>query len=274
MTNLEGRVILRERAVAPPPGVRTDLDLLCDLAGRLGHSRHFRFSGPEAVFDELRRASAGGVADYSGITWDKIREHDGVCWPCPSPAHAGTPRLFGSPESALVDGDRFLPPPGFFTTSGLARFHPVRHRAPAEVPDREFPVYLTTGRVLAQYQSGTQTRRLRRLAELDPEPFLEMHPSLALRHALGEGDRVEVETRRGRGSFRVRLERGIREDTIFAPFHWPAPGSANTLTNPALDPKSRMPEFKIAAARIRGAGPTPEPTAKPIAEPLVEGEKS
>ena len=254
MTNLEGRVLLRRAASAPPAGVRTDIDILCGLAARLGKARHFAFTTPRAVFDELRRASAGGRADYSGITYERIEAHQGVFWPCPSnakPAKSaaaaasvpvvgkvepnGTPRLFG---------DRF------FTPNGRARFHAVRHGGPAEVPDREYPIYLTTGRTLAQYQSGTQTRRIGELVDLAPEAFAELHPRLASRHRVKDGDRITLATRRGRATFVARVTNTIREDTVFVPFHWGGNGSANRLTNPALDPTSRMPEFKVCAARI------------------------
>jgi len=111
-------------------------------------------------------------------------------------------------------------------------------------------VFLTTGRVLAQYQSGTQTRRLAELTALAPRPRAELHPALARRHGIRDGDEVRVTTRRGRATFEARLTEAIREDTVFVPFHWGGEGKANTLTNPALDPTSRMPEFKVCAARL------------------------
>ncbi|MGH7185151.1 MAG: molybdopterin oxidoreductase family protein, partial [Pseudomonadota bacterium] len=139
MTNLEGRVILRRRAFEPPEGVRTDIEMICALAEHLGRGRYFTYAGPRDVFDELRRASAGGAADYSGITYEKIEANAGVFWPCPAEDHtdgaSGTPRLFT---------ERFATP------SGLAKFHAVRHQPPAEEPDAAYPLYLTTGRVLAQ----------------------------------------------------------------------------------------------------------------------------
>ncbi|HVH10973.1 MAG TPA: molybdopterin oxidoreductase family protein, partial [Gemmatimonadales bacterium] len=243
MTNLEGRVILRRRALAPPPGVRTDVEILCALAERLGRGEHFRFAGARDVFDELRRASAGGIADYSGITYEKLAARRGVFWPCPADDHPGTPRLFAE---------------GFATPSGRARFHPVRHQPPAESPDAEFPLYLTTGRVLAHYQSGTQTRRIPQLERLAPGPLAEIHPAAARRVGLADGAPVRVVTRRGSARFTARLTRDIREDTVFVPFHWGGERSANRLTNPALDPTSRMPEFKVCAARLEriteGAG--------------------
>ena len=239
MTNLEGRVIRRRRAYDPPAGTLTDMELLCQLAERLDRGRYFSYADPEAVFEELRAASAGGVADYSGITYDKIEAGQGVFWPCPSADHPGTPRLFT---------DRFPTP------SGKARFHPVRHRPAAEEPDDEFPLYLTTGRILAHYQSGTQIRRIGHLQEMAPEALVEMHPTTAQRYGVADGDRLTLTTRRGSANFKARLTPGIRTDTLFAPFHWGGSQSVNRLTNPALDPISRMPEFKVCAVRIDPAG--------------------
>lgn len=235
MTNLEGRVIRRRRAFAPPAGVQDDITTICKLAWLLGKGSHFDYSDTGEIFAELGRASAGGPADYSGITYDKIEANDGVFWPCPGPDHPGTPRMFTE---------------GFPAASGKARFHAVRHAAPAEEPDAEYPLYLTTGRNLAQYQSGTQTRRIAELSEMTPMPLAEMHPLTAQRYGIGDGDPVRVCTRRGAADFTAKITRNIREDTIFAPFHWGGMQAVNRLTNPALDPTSRMPEFKICAARI------------------------
>jgi len=235
MTNLEGRVILRKRAFEPPPGVRSDTDLLCELAAHLGKGQYFRYSRAVQIFVELRRASAGGIADYSGITYEKIQANDGVFWPCPSEDHSGTPRLFQQ---------------RFPTPTGKARFHAIRHLPPAETIDSEYPLYLTTGRVLAQYQSGTQTRRVEQLRSIMPNPLAEIHPTVARRYKLASGDSVTLATRRGTAKFTVKVTTDIREDTIFVPFHWSENQSVNRLTNPALDPTSRMPEFKVCAVRI------------------------
>lgn len=240
-TNLEGRVLLRRRAVTAPEGVRSDLDVLHGLAGLLGHGKGFP-ADPEEVFDELRRASAGGPADYAGITYERIAAEDGVFWPCPDTEHAGTPRLFL---------DRFA------TDDGRARFVPVTHRPSAEETDAEYPVVLTTGRVVAQYQSGAQTRRVAELNAAAPGPFVELHPRLAERIGVAEGDPVAVTSRRGRAVAPARITVAIRQDTVFMPFHWAGEGRANTLTNPALDPVSRMPEFKMCAVRLEALGPTP-----------------
>ncbi|MGW2515760.1 molybdopterin oxidoreductase family protein [Streptomyces sp. NPDC001617] len=279
-TNLEGRVLLRLRAITPPDGVRSDLEVMHELADRLGVEKGFP-TDAEEVFEELRRASAGGPADYSGITYRRLAEENGVFWPCPaeaeeagagqgaaaaddaraeasgagevvSPAapgdepasgtgaHPGTPRLFL---------DRFATP------DGRARFVPVTHRAIAEEPDDEYPVLLTTGRVVAQYQSGAQTRRVDELNAAAPGPFVELHPRLAARLGAAEGDPLAVVSRRGRAVAPARITTSIRPDTVFMPFHWPGEGRANTLTNPALDPTSRMPEFKACAVRVEAVQP-------------------
>ncbi|WP_214324443.1 molybdopterin oxidoreductase family protein [Nonomuraea sediminis] len=223
-TNLEGRVIRRRRALTPPPGVRTDLEVIADLAARLGASG---FSAdPREVFAELGRAGAGGPADYAGISYDRIDAEGGVFWPCPSADGPGSPRMF-------LDG--------FATPDGRARFTVVEHRPAAEEPDEEFPLYFTTGRTLRQYQSGAQTRRIPALHV--PGPYVELHPGLGF----AEGDLVRVVSRRGEVVGRAVPTETIRQDTVFMPFHWP---QVNAVTNPALDPVSRMPEFKVCAVRV------------------------
>ena len=251
-TNLEGRGLLRRRAVTPPDGIRSDLEVLHELAARLGVEKGFP-TDPQEVFEELRRASAGGAADYSGITYRRLVEEDGVFWPCPAAVEAD-----GAGEDALPGGEVPAVHPGtprlfldrFATPDGRARFVPVSHRAIAEEPDEEYPVLLTTGRVVAQYQSGAQTRRVAELNAAAPGPFVELHPRLAARLGAAEGDPVAVVSRRGRAVAPARITDAIRPDTVFMPFHWPGEGRANTLTNPALDPTSRMPEFKACAVRL------------------------
>ncbi|MDX3257918.1 molybdopterin oxidoreductase family protein [Streptomyces sp. MI02-2A] len=265
-TSLEGRVLLRRRALSPPAGIRSDLEVLHELAARLGVEKGFPVE-PQEVFDELRRATAGGPADYSGITYRRLAEENGVFWPCPAPpgsqagvspgvltddppqeespsaVHPGTPRLFL---------DRFA------TGDGRARFAAVSYRASAEEPDEAYPLLLTTGRVVAQYQSGAQTRRVDELNAAAPGPYVEMHPRLAERLGVTDGEPVAAVSRRGRAVAPARISPAIRPDTVFMPFHWPGEGRANTLTNPALDPTSRMPEFKVCAVRLERVGGAPE----------------
>jgi assimilatory nitrate reductase catalytic subunit len=232
MTNLEGRVLRRRQLRPPPDGVRTDLSILASLSSRLGVSMP---DSPQETFEELRRASAGGVADYAGIDWDRLDGADGVYWPCPTPEHPGTPRLFTE---------------AFATPDGRARFVPVEHREPAECPDAAYPFLLTTGRVLAQYQSGAQTRLIEPLRRAAPGAFVEVHPDAASPLSIVDGAPVRVTTRRGTLEAPARVVDSIRSDTLFVPFHWAGAGRANSLTTDALDPTSRMPEFKVCAARL------------------------
>jgi assimilatory nitrate reductase catalytic subunit len=234
-TNFEGRVVRRRVTALPPSGVRGDIDVIRELADRLGCRDKFDFHSPAAVFDEFRRATAGGVADYTGISYPKIDEQDGVFWPCPSDDHPGTPRLFAE---------------RFFHPDGKARFFPVEHRPGGEQPDAAYPYFFTTGRYREHYNSGAQTRLVEKLTARKPRPMLQVHPTVARRHAIAAGDRVTLESRRGRAEFAAEVTAEVRADTLFAPFHWGGRDAANLLTNPALDPVSRMPEFKLAAVRI------------------------
>jgi assimilatory nitrate reductase catalytic subunit len=243
MTNLEGRVILRQRVREAPQGVKTDIEVLCALANRLGVTRGFQFQSAEDVFGELRVATRGAKADYSGITYEKIREAQGVFWPCPAPDHPGTPRLFV---------DRFAHP------SGRARFQPVPYRPAAELPDAAYPLYFTTGRYKEHYNSGAQTRRVEALVDAKPEPRVQVHPRLADRLGVADGEALLVESRRGSVCFSAQLSADIRPDTLFAPFHWGGRQAANLLTIPALDPISRMPEFKVCAVRARAVFSAPK----------------
>ena len=242
MTNLEGRVIRRRVVARPPAGVRGDIDVLRILADRLGCGEKFAFHTPREVFAEFRRCTAGAPADYSGISYEKIDAADGIHWPCSDESHPGTPRLFA---------ERFHHP------DGKAKFFPVEHRPAGEEPDAAFPLYFTTGRYKEHYNSGAQTRGVVKLLTAQPAPRLELHPRLAKRHGIVTGHVVTVETRRGRAEFAAEITPDIRPDTLFAPFHWGGKGAANLLTSTALDPVSRMPEFKFAAARIAGVRSSP-----------------
>ncbi|MQA10790.1 MAG: molybdopterin-dependent oxidoreductase [Pseudonocardiaceae bacterium] len=237
LTNLEGRILHRRRALAPPDGVRTDLEVLHALAGLLGQPPERFPSDPETVFAELGAASAGGPADYSGVNYPRLRAGEALHWPVPAGSD-GTPRMFL---------DRFAHP------DGRARFVPVEHVGPAESPDDDYPLRATTGRVLAHYQSGAQTRLVSELMRAVPESFVEVHPDTAARAGLCDGARATVASRRGTVCVTVRCVPSMRPDVLFLPFHFPGEQSANLLTNPALDPTSRMPEFKVCAARLEAA---------------------
>jgi assimilatory nitrate reductase catalytic subunit len=240
VTSAEGRVVRINKAVEPPGEARADWRIVCDLARGLGEGARFAFESPRDIFEELRRVSAGGVADYAGITYEKIERQMGVFWPCPSEDHPGTPRLF--------EGGRFAHP------DGRARFHAVEYRPPAEPTDDEYPIILTTGRVVSQFLSGTQTRRIGPLVRQYPEPRVEIHPKLARRLGVADGERIRVVSRRGSVELAAQVVATIRPDTIFIPYHWPGALSANRLTNRAYDPIAGIPEFKVAAVRIEKLG--------------------
>ncbi len=240
VTTAEARVVKINQAVTPPGNARKDTDILIEIARRLGAGEYFNYRKSEDIFNELRVASKGSKADYYGITYEKIEKNMGVFWPCPSLGHPGTPRLWEDRK--------------FKTTDGKAHFNPVPYREPSEVTDQEFPVVLTTGRVVSQYLSGTQTRRIGKLVEQYPEPLLEIHPKLAFQYGIQGGDLVTVTTRRGEGQFPAQLVETIREDTVFIPYHWGGRQSANQLTTGALDPVSKIPEFKVCACRLTPTG--------------------
>ncbi len=236
VASAEGRVLHIRKAVDPPGNAWPDSRIYIELARRLGKEKHFSYSEPREIFEELRRASRGGIADYSGITYEKIDRAQGIFWPCPSEDHPGTPRLF--------EGGRF------FHADGKARFVVAEYRESGDPVDADFPVYLTTGRVVSHYLSGTQTRRIGALVAQAPEPKLELHPELAERYGIANGDRVRVTTRRTSMELPAMVVRTIRPDTVFIPYHWAGRKSANQLTHRTLDPRSKIPEFKVSACRI------------------------
>ena len=235
-TNLEGRLLLRERVVDPPAGPRSDLSIFAELAKRLGAPNAIATTDPAAMFDELARVSAGGRADYSAASHDRIRASGPLHWPVSERAPGGTPVLFAS---------------SFATPDGRANFVVGDETAPrSEMPDAEYPYAFTTGRVRDHYLSGTQTRRVARLVRAQPDAFVEMHPVVASHHGLANGDMVRVRSRRGTVDLRARITEAIRPDTLFAAFHWEAPHAANDLTSAALDPHSHMPAFKGCAVSL------------------------
>lgn len=241
--NVEGRVIHIRAAVDPPGNARRDWEIYCDLARRLGKGQYFPFESSRQIFDELREASRGGLADYYGITYEKIDAQMGVFWPCPSLEHPGTPRLFTDGRSCHSDG-KFK----FLVTEWRESGDPV---------DEQYPIYLTTGRVVSQYLSGTQTRRIGGLVDQHPEPKLELHPRLAEPLGIADGDWVTITTRRGELTLQAMVVRTIRPDTVFIPYHWPGNRSANVLTHRTLDPRSKIPEYKVSACRLARAAEAP-----------------
>ena len=243
VTTGEGRCVRLRNSVTPPGSARVDWKIICDLAARLGKENFFTYTNPEEIFTELAAATAGGPIDYSGMTYEKIEQNMGIFWPCPTPESLGTPRLF--------EGGHFHHP------DGRAKFHAYEYRAPAEDVDAEFPIFFTSGRVVSQYLSGTQTRRIGALVDQYPEPLCEIHPLLAKKLGIHDRDTVKVTTRRGDITLPAQVVKTIRPDTIFIPYHWAGKKSANQLTNRALDPISKIPEYKVCACRVEKVADAP-----------------
>ena len=249
VTTVEGRVIKINKAIDCPGDARQDWRIIQDIAQAMGREKGMTFAGPVEIFEELRVASKGGVADYSGITYEKVEQQHGVFWPCPDPDHPGTPRLF-EPGSWNPVARGAGP---FYFADGKARVNVATYTPPTEDVDEEYPLMLTTGRVVSQFLSGEQTRRIGPLVDNYPEPRLEMHLALAEKVGVADGDWVTAETRRGQITLRALVVQTIRPDTIFIPYHWPGKQSANQLTISAQDPISKIPEYKVCAVRVRKA---------------------
>jgi len=249
VTSAEGRVIKINKCLDPPGDARQDWRIIQDLARALGRERGFTFDGPQEIFEELRRASAGGVADYAGITYARVEQEMGVFWPCPAVDHPGTPRLFerGSWNPVAKGSGPFYFP------DGKARFNVATYSPPAEDVDSEYPIMLTTGRVVSHFLSGTQTRRIGPLVDQYPEPRIELHPQLAATLGIGDQDWTTVESRRGSCTVRALIVKTIRPDTVFVPYHWSGLKSINQVTIAAQDPISKIPEYKVCAVRISKA---------------------
>ncbi|WP_166849514.1 molybdopterin oxidoreductase family protein [Isoptericola sp. BMS4] len=266
MTNLEGRVIRRRKATEAPGEARSELWILAELARRLapaGLPADAFPTDPAVVFDELALASAGGPADYSGLSHARLDADEdaagpGLYWPCPAtppelsdPArgirraepdnsHPGTPRMF-------LDA--------FATPDGRARMVAVDHAGPSDDVRADAPLYLVTGRVLQHYQSGAQTHRVPELEALVPESYVELHPLLGTRVGVPDGAAARLTTARGTAVATARWTDAVRPDTVFMPFHWSGAGSVNRLTTDAVDPVSSMPEFKVCAVSVEPFAP-------------------
>ena len=233
MTNLEGRVIRRRRALDPPAGARDELWIMREFARRLGSTARFD-TDPEAVFEELRLASEGGIADYSGIDYAMLDAGAAAYWPYPR-GGTGTPRLFA---------ERFA------HADGLARLVSVTARTSAHPAPSAGELTLVTGRLLEHYQSGAQTRRVPELLDAQPDLRASLHPATAERLGIADGDPVAITNRRGTVRGRARLTPDIRPDAVFLPFHYGDAEAANLLTSDAVDPISSMPEFKTNLVRV------------------------
>jgi formate dehydrogenase alpha subunit len=224
-SNTERRVSRVRQAIPQVGQAKPDWQIICEIAGHLGYP--MKYAGPEEIFEEIRRVTPS----YAGISYQRL-EAGGLQWPCPNAEHPGT---------VYLHKDRF--------SRGLGMFFAIEHRDPAEMPDAEYPLYLTTGRLLYQYHSGTMSRRAPGLVEKAPECRVEMAAADAASYGIADGQQVRIRTRRGKITAKAQISDKAIPGTIFLPFHY-AEASANKLTNAALDPVSKIPEYKVCAVQI------------------------
>jgi assimilatory nitrate reductase catalytic subunit len=234
ITTTEGRVVRIDQAIGPVPD-RSDLDIIRNLAHRLGVRRHFEFHTGRDVFEELCRVSEGGPADYSGLTWERLRERGGVFWPAPHSRPEGTPMLYTRT---------------FAHPDGRARFSAIEPEQPPLQPNEAYSLVLVTGRHRAHYLSGNQTRRIRAQLEQAPEPVLEVHPATAEACGLVWGEPVRIASRAGSLQLSWAPNERLRLDTLYVPYHWPG---INDLTDDALDPMSGIAGVKHTPVRLKAA---------------------
>ncbi|MBE9500815.1 MAG: formate dehydrogenase subunit alpha [Dehalococcoidia bacterium] len=230
-TNTERRVQLSRKAVEPPGEAVSDWEIICRLAKAMGFADLFPYTSAEEIFEELRKVTP----QYAGMTYERLNQPEGLVWPCPTEDHPGTPILH-------VDQ----------CSRGKGKFQAVGHEAPAEEPDEEYPLILTTGRVASQWHGGSMTRRSPTLNNEFPRSYIEINPQDAKKLGVVNGDLVTVVSRRGEIETDALVTDRIELGVVFMPFHF-VEGAANLLTNPALDPISKIPEFKVAAVRVSKA---------------------
>lgn len=227
-TSTERRIQLIHQALPPCGESRPEWEIFSDLLSRFGVPADY--SSPADVMEEIARVTP----IYGGVSYDRLGV-GGLQWPCPSKEHPGT---------GILHAEKF--------SIGKARFRPVEHQEPFEAPDDEFPMLLTTGRSLYHFHTGTLTRRTSLLEREVPSPYVEMNPVDAQTLGVRNGQKVFVQSRRGELCMEAKLTVDIPKGTLFVPFHF-SEACANVLTSQALDPKSKIPEFKVTAARVRRA---------------------
>ncbi len=224
-SNTERKVQRVRKAVEGPGIAKTDWEITCGIAKRMGYDMSYQ--NCVEIFDEIRTVTPS----YKGITYARI-ENSGIHWPCPDTDHPGTPIL----HTAAF-------------TRGKGLFHAIEFRPPAETTDDEYPLVLTTGRLLYHYHTGTMTRKTEGLNNRAPECFIEISRADAVKYGLDDGETATIFSRRGKISARINVSKKAMPGTVFLPFHF-AEAAANRLTNAALDPVAKIPELKVCAVKI------------------------
>jgi len=230
-TNTERRV-QKVRQIFDPPGIaKPDWQIICELAGRM-RGKGFDYESAEDIFTEITMLTPS----YGGISYDRLDNEGGLQWPCPTDDHPGT---------KLLHGDTF--------TRGKGRFSPLKYRPSDELPSALYPLLLTTGRSRYHFHTGTMTRKVAGLNALDPEALLWVNPEDAESIGVSDGEQVEVTSRRGSIELKTKITEDTQKGVVFTTFHF-AEASANVLTNPALDPVCKTPEFKVCAVKVKKTG--------------------
>lgn len=229
-TATDRRVQWLERAVEPVGEAMADWKIICRIASRMGFEKQFTYPHEEAIFYEIRAM----VPSYAGLSPERLQNKlGGIPWPCPSSDHPGTPILYTK---------------SFNRSGGKGKMLPAEYIPPAEATSDEYPLTLTSGRVVLHYNAGAMTRRTPSLQEREPELFVQVNPQTAEFFGIQGQAEALVTTRRGEARARVRITRRIPPGVLFMPFHFP---EMNLLTNDTLDPTAKIPEYKVAACRIR-----------------------
>ena len=229
-TATDRRVQWLERAVEPVGEAMADWKIICRLAARMGFEKVFTYPHEEAIFYEIRAM----VPSYAGLSPERLQKTiGGIPWPCLATDDPGTSILYTK---------------SFNRPGGKGQMIPAEYIPPAETPTDEYPLVLTSGRVVLHYNAGAMTRRTKSLQEREPELFVQVNPQTAESYGVGEQAEALVQTRRGEAKAKVRITRRIPPGVLFMPFHFP---EMNLLTNDALDPTAKIPEYKVAACRIR-----------------------
>lgn len=227
-SNTERRVQRVRKAVDPPGDSKDDWKITCEIASRMGYPMSYESSS--AIMEEISRVTPS----YTGISYDRIEE-EGIHWPCPTPDHPGTPVLHTQ---------------AFPIGKGV--FHAIEYIPPAEQTDEDYPLYLTTGRIIYHYHTGTMTMKSEGLNERAPENFVEISSADARKYGFDNGTMAKIASRRGDINAKVKISATAVNGTVFIPFHF-AQSAANKLTNAALDPVSKIPEYKVCAVKLSKA---------------------
>jgi formate dehydrogenase major subunit len=224
-SNTDRRVQRVRKALNPPGQAWDDWKITCEIAGRMGYP--MKYESSRQIMEEIAQLTPS----YGGISYDRI-EYEGIHWPAPTAEHPGTP---------ILHRDQF--------TKGKGTFHAIDYIPPAEKTDAEYPMYLTTGRLLYQYHTGTMTMKSAGIMEIAPECFVEISSQDARKYAVEDGAVVSVASRRGTIEAKIKVSTKAVPGTVFIPFHYAA-AAANRLTNAALDPISGIPEYKVCAVKL------------------------